>query len=41
MQAMRGNGAPPQLEQSIKEHEAVIEKLSQARHCYEAQVLKV
>lgn len=40
MQAMRGNGAPPQLEQSIKEHEAVIEKLSQARHCYEAQVLK-
>lgn len=40
MQAMRGNGAPPQLEQSIKEAEAVIEKLSQARHCYEAQVLK-
>lgn len=40
MQAMRGNGAPPQLEQSIKEFEAVIEKLSQARHCYEAQVLK-
>ncbi|KAI5062089.1 hypothetical protein GOP47_0022628 [Adiantum capillus-veneris] len=40
MQAMRGNGAPPQLEQSIKEVEAVIEKLSQARHCYEAQVLK-
>ncbi|KAH7424550.1 hypothetical protein KP509_11G013400 [Ceratopteris richardii] len=40
MQAMRGSGAPPQLEQSIKEVEAIIEKLSQARHCYEAQVLK-
>lgn len=40
LQAMRGAGAPPQLEQNITELESIIEKLSQARFCYEAQILK-
>lgn len=40
LEAMRGGVATPQLEENISNAEAAIEKLSQERFCYEAQVLK-
>lgn len=40
LQGMRGGLAPPQLEENISDLEAAIEKLTQERFCYEAQILK-
>uniref|UniRef100_A0A7I4B4Z0 RING-type E3 ubiquitin transferase n=1 Tax=Physcomitrium patens TaxID=3218 RepID=A0A7I4B4Z0_PHYPA len=37
---MRGNGAPPSIEQDIIQAEAVVEQLSQDRLCYDSQLLK-
>ncbi|KAJ7561846.1 hypothetical protein O6H91_03G043800 [Diphasiastrum complanatum] len=40
LKAMRGAGAPSDLEQNIARAEALIEELGQDRLCYEAQLLK-
>jgi len=41
LKAMRGNGAPEELEHDISQAEALVERLSQDRLCYDAQLLKV
>ncbi|KAH9556760.1 hypothetical protein CY35_07G047100 [Sphagnum magellanicum] len=40
LKAMRGNGAPEELEHDISQAEALVERLSQDRLCYDAQLLK-
>ena len=40
LEAQRGSGAPPQLEQDIANAKTEIDRLSQQRLCYEAQILR-